>query len=74
MGRAKNKVKKRGVFFAAEKVLSKSPHLPRKPPQIDHKLPSKNTPKTQKDPIKTPLHHAKLFPVKTHSKIPTTSG
>jgi hypothetical protein len=70
----KNKVQKRGVFFAPKKVPSKPPRLPRKPPQMDHKLPSKITPKTQKTPIKSHSTTPNFFPKKHSIKIPTPSG
>jgi hypothetical protein len=51
-----NKFQNRGVKFASQKVVIKTPQFTTNPPQLHHKLPSKKTPKTAKPPAKTPLH------------------
>jgi hypothetical protein len=43
------------------KVTVSKPRLPRKPPQLHHDLPPRNTPKTQKPPAKTTFLPPKLF-------------
>jgi hypothetical protein len=48
-------------FFKPGKRTVSSPRLPRNPPQLHHDLPPRNTPKTQKPPIKTTFPPLKLF-------------
>jgi hypothetical protein len=60
-----NKVQKGVPCLDRQKVTVNAPRLPRNPPQIDHNLPPRNTPKTQKPPIKTPFHHSHFFSLKS---------
>jgi hypothetical protein len=55
--KVENKLQKVGAFFAAEKVVRKRPHSPRKPPQIDHKNTTTKHAFSPKSPAKTPVHH-----------------
>jgi hypothetical protein len=65
----KNKLQTPVPFSDHDKVSVKTPRSPHTPPQIHHNLPSRNTPKTEKSPIKPTLHHKPLFPCKSARKI-----
>jgi hypothetical protein len=65
----KNKLQTPVPFSDHDKVSVKTPRSPHTRPQIHHNLPSRNTPKTEKSPIKPPLHHKPLFPCKSARKI-----
>jgi len=41
--RVENKLEKDGVFFDAQKTTSKTPRLPRNPPQLHHDFTTKNS-------------------------------
>jgi hypothetical protein len=65
----KNKVQTPVLFSDHEKVSVKTPRLPHTPPQIHHDLPSQNTPKTHKSPIKPPPPPQAIFPAQILHKI-----
>jgi hypothetical protein len=60
-GRAKNKVEKVGMFLAIQKAPSKTPQLPRIPPQNHHVFTTTKHPKNVKPPTKTTLLTTKIF-------------
>jgi hypothetical protein len=52
----------KGVLLSERrKVTVSKPRLPRKPPQLHHDLPPRNTPKTQKPHAKTTFPPPKFF-------------
>jgi hypothetical protein len=56
-----NKLEKRGVFSDASKHTSKTPCLPRNPPQLHHDFTTVKQSKSAKPPAKTRFYLAKIF-------------
>jgi hypothetical protein len=63
-GRAKNKVEKVGMFVAIQKAPSKTPQLPRIPPQNHHVFTTRKHLKNAKPPAKPPFSPPNIFPQK----------
>jgi hypothetical protein len=70
----KNKLQKRGAFFAPEKVRAKAPRSPHNPPRFHHKSTTKKHAFFQNTPVKTPIHHAKKNPLSAPQKIAKTNS
>jgi hypothetical protein len=52
---------KSGRFLRPEKAPCKTPRVITNPPQLHHDLPSKNTPKSSKNPAKTISWFPRIF-------------